>query len=108
MYEQIARNKRNSIVLCVLFIAFVAFLGWVFGRVSALGNAGVVIAVAVAAAWTFGSYYWSDRIVLAMSRARPLRKEEFPHLFHAVEGLAIAGGLPVPRVYVIEDSATNT
>ncbi|HOE27447.1 MAG: zinc metalloprotease HtpX [Candidatus Aureabacteria bacterium] len=107
MYEQIARNKRNSVVLCVLFVAFVAFLGWVFGQVSAMGNAGVVIAVAVAVAWTFGSYYWSDRIVLAMSGARPLVKEEFPHLFHAVEGLAIAGGLPVPRVYVIEDSAPN-
>ena len=56
MYEQIARNKRNSVVLCVLFVAFVAFLGWVFGQVSAMGNAGVVIAVAVAVAWPFGSY----------------------------------------------------
>ena len=107
IYEQISRNKRNSVILCVAFVAFVAFLGWVFGQVSSMGNVGVVLAVVIALVWTFGSYYWSDQIVLAMSGARPLQKEEFPHLFHAVEGLAIAAGVPVPKVYVIEDSAPN-
>ena len=107
IYEQIAANKRNSILLCALFVVFVAFLGWIFGQVSSMGNGGIALAVVIALFWTFGSYYWSDRIVLAMSGARPLRKEEFPHLFHSVEGLSIAAGLPVPRVYVIEDSAPN-
>ena len=107
IYEQIAKNKRNSVILCILFIVFVAAIGWVFGQVSSMGNGGVVLAVVIALVWTFGSYYWSDQIVLAMSGARPLEKEEFPHLFHAVEGLAIAGGIPVPKVYVIEDSAPN-
>jgi len=107
IYEQISKNKRNSILLCILFIIFVGFLGWVFARLTALGNAGIVLAVIIAVVWAFGSYYWSDKIVLAISRARPLEKEEFPHLFYAVEGLAIAAGLPKPRVYVIEDSAPN-
>ncbi|MEI6633891.1 MAG: zinc metalloprotease HtpX [Chlamydiota bacterium] len=107
LYEQIAKNKRNSVILCILFIVFVAAMGWVFGQVSSIGNGGVVLAMVIALVWTFGSYYWSDRIVLAMSGARPLEKEEFPHLFHAVGGLAIAAGIPVPKVYVIEDSAPN-
>ncbi|MCX6357884.1 MAG: zinc metalloprotease HtpX [Candidatus Aureabacteria bacterium] len=107
MYEQISKNKRNSILLCIAFVLFVGFLGWVFGRLTAFGPAGIVLAVFIAIAWTFGSYYFSDRIVLAISRARPIEKQEYPHLFHAIEGLAIAAGIPAPKVYVIEDSAPN-
>lgn len=107
IYEQISKNKRNSIVLCAVFIIFVGFLGWVFSQLTAMGNMGIVLAVLIAAAWAFSSYYWSDRIVLAISRARPLEKHEYPHLFHAVEGLAIAAGIPTPKVYVIEDTAPN-
>lgn len=107
IYEQISKNKRNSIVLCVVFVVFVGFLGWVFSQLTALGNMGIALAVLIAAVWAFSSYYWSDRIVLAISRARPLEKYEYPHLFHAVEGLAIAGGIPTPKVYVIEDTAPN-
>jgi heat shock protein HtpX len=56
---------------------------------------------------TFGSYYASDKIVLAISRARPVKKEDFPYLYNVVEGLAIAAGLPKPRCYVIDDTAPN-
>jgi len=61
----------------------------------------------VAGTMTWGSYYYSDKIVLAASRAKPVKKEEYPHLFHVVEGLAIAAGIPKPRCYVIQDSAPN-
>ena len=54
-----------------------------------------------------GSYYSSDKIVLAMSKARPVTKEEFPYLYNVVEGLAIAAGIPAPRCYVIDDTAPN-
>ena len=107
IYEQISKNKRNSIILCVVFVVFVGFIGWVFSQFTALGNMGIVLAVVIAAVWAFGSYYWSDRIVLAISRARPIEKYEYPHLFHAVEGLDIAAGIPTPKVYVIEDTAPN-
>jgi heat shock protein HtpX len=56
---------------------------------------------------SFGSYWYSDRIVLAMSRARPVSKETEPYIVNTVEGLAIAAGLPVPRAYVIDDPAPN-
>jgi len=107
IYEQISKNKRNSIILSVLFVGFVVFLGWVFGRVTSFGPAGIILALFIAILWTFGSYYYSDRIVLAISRARPVDKQEYPHLFNAVEGLSIAAGIPMPRVYVIDDSAPN-
>ncbi len=56
-------------------------------------------------AW--GSYYYSDRIVLGMSQAHPVEKKEEPYLWNTVEGLSIAAGLPAPRLYLIEDSAPN-
>jgi len=55
----------------------------------------------------FTGYYTSDKVVLAISRARPVTKEEFPYLYNIVEGLAIAAGVPAPRCYVIEDTAPN-
>ena len=54
-----------------------------------------------------GGFFGSDKIVLAISRARPVTKEEFPYLYNVVEGLTIAAGIPTPRCYVIEDTAPN-
>jgi heat shock protein HtpX len=68
---------------------------------------GLVIAGVIAVAMTFGSYFASDKIVLAISRARPVKKEDYPYLYNVVEGLAIAAGLPKPRCYVIDDTAPN-
>jgi heat shock protein HtpX len=80
-------------------------LYWNLGRYSFVPVAAASW-LALAMAW--GSYYYSDRIVLSMSRARPVTKEEEPYLYNAVEGLCIAaGGLPMPRLYLIEDSAPN-
>jgi heat shock protein HtpX len=107
MYEQIARNKRKSFFLIFFFLALVFALGWAFGRISNLGPAGLILAAVIAFIMTFGSYWASDKIVLAVSRARPVKKEEFPYLYNVVEGLAIAAGVPKPRCYVIDDSAPN-
>lgn len=107
MYEQIAANKRRSWLLIILFILLVVALGYLFGRLTYLGPIGVVIALVIAGAMTFTSYYYSDSIVLAISRARPVEKEEYPHLYNSVEGLAIAAGVPTPKMYVIDDSAPN-
>jgi heat shock protein HtpX len=56
---------------------------------------------------TVGGYYYSDKIVLAISHARPVTREEYPYLYHTVEGLAIAAGVPSPHCYVIDDTAPN-
>lgn len=72
-----------------------------------MGPYALIIAVVIAIALTFGSYYSSDKIVLAISRAKPVKKEDYPYLYNVVEGLAIAAGLPKPRCYVIDDTAPN-
>jgi len=107
MYEQIAANKYKSWALIVIFSAFVLFLGYIFGKQTGSGPFGFILALIIATFMSFASYYYSDKIILTMSRARPVKKEEFPYLYNVVEGLSIAAGVPVPKMYLIEDSAPN-
>ncbi|MFW6123954.1 MAG: M48 family metallopeptidase [Acidobacteriota bacterium] len=82
-------------------------MGWIFGELTGWGAQGLVFAAVIAGALTFGSYYASDKIVLAISHAKPVEKKDYPYLYNIVEGLAIAAGVPKPRCYVIDDSAPN-
>ena len=107
MYEQIASNKRRSFLLILFFLALIFLLAWLFEQVVGMGREGLIFAVILAVGMTVGSYYYSDKVVLAMSKARPVTKEEFPYLYNVVEGLTIAAGLPPPRCYVIDDTAPN-
>ncbi|MFH1690054.1 MAG: M48 family metallopeptidase [Candidatus Eisenbacteria bacterium] len=107
MWEQITSNRVKSVVLVVFFVAFVIFLGWIFGRTTVWGPYAPILAAIIAGVGAFVSYYKSDQIVLAISKARLADKSRYPHLYNTVEGLAIAAGLPKPALYVIEDSAPN-
>jgi heat shock protein HtpX len=107
MYEQIAANKRKSAVLVFFFILVIFGLAWTFDQLTRWGTPGLVAAVIFALLSAVGSYYASDKITLAISKARPASKEEFPYLVNVVEGLAIAAGVPAPKCYVIDDSAPN-
>jgi len=107
MYEQISRNKWKSAALVVFFMAFIFLLTWFFEYVTGWGKGGLALAVVVAMATAAAGYYSSDKVVLAISRARPVKKEEYPYLYNVVEGLAIAAGIPTPRCYVIDDTAPN-
>ena len=107
MYERIASNVRKTWGLMFAFVLLVAAIGWVFGYWSGLGYWGVVIAVVIAVAMSWGSYFSSDKIALSMSRAKPADPAEYGQLHNLVEGLAIAGGIPKPRVFIVEDEAPN-
>jgi heat shock protein HtpX len=107
MYEQISRNKWKSAALVVFFMGFIFLLTWFFEYVTGWGKGGLVLAVVVAMGMAAVGYYASDKIVLGISRARPVTKDEFPYLYNVVEGLAIAAGIPAPKCYVIEDTAPN-
>ncbi len=107
MYEQISANKWKSIALVFFFMAFIFLLTWVFEQATGWGTGGLVLALVVSMGMAAAGYYSSDKVVLAISKARPATKEEFPHLYNTVEGLAIAAGIPMPRCYVIEDTALN-
>ena len=109
--DRIAANKRNSLLLIAAFLAFIAVFGYVIGYawigdpVSALF--GLVLAFVVGTIAGLVSYYAGDRMVLAASRAREVTHDEAPVLFNVVEEMTIAGGLSMPKVYIIEDSAPN-
>ncbi len=89
-----------------LFIILLGVVGWAFGEYTGYHYI-LPIAVVVAVFTSIGSYYYSDKIVLAMSSARPATREENAFLVNSVEGLAMAAGIPVPRIYVIDDTAPN-
>lgn len=89
------------------FVAFVVFAAYFMGNALGYGNSWMFIAVIFSVISSFVSYYWGDSLVLAMSGARPAdRKRDFD-LFTVTENLAIAAGIPKPRLYVIEDTAMN-
>src|SRR5918995_977266 len=109
--DRIAANKRNSLLLIAAFLAFIAVFGYVIGYawigdpVSALF--GLILAFVVGTISGLVSYYAGDRMMLAASRAREVTHDEAPVLFNVVEEMTIAGGLSMPKVYIIEDSAPN-
>lgn len=107
MYEQIAANRRKTVVLIVAAIALLGAVGYVLGLLYASGPVGMVGAVALAVVMSLVSYFSGDRIVLASTRARQVTKEDQPRLFNVVDGLSIAAGIPMPKVYVIPERALN-
>ena len=107
MFEQISENKFKSGLLVFCFIVLIFLLIWVLQYLLGFGPAGFILALVIASLMAFISYWSSDKIVLAISRARPATKEEFPYLYNVVEGLAIAAGIPAPQCYVIDDTAPN-
>lgn len=106
MYEQIASNIRRSYLLIFAFILLICGLGYLFSETTGYPEI-LPLALVFAIVSSIGSYYYSDKIVLAMSNARPATKEEHAFLINSVEGLAIAAGIPVPKIYVIDDTAPN-
>src|SRR4051812_17994354 len=107
MYEQIARNKRRTFVMLAAFVLLIAAVAVALGIIFKAGVAIVPIAIVIAIAMAWTSYFASDRIALAASRAKPADGPEYARYHNLVEGLCIAAGLPKPRLYVVEDPAPN-
>ena len=107
MYDQVSSNKRRSALLIVAFALFALLVAVILTQLLRLGIVGVVLALVIAIAMSFVSYWKSDSVALAMSRARPADPTEYARLHNIVEGLCIAAGLPKPRIYVIDDEAPN-
>jgi heat shock protein HtpX len=107
MFDLIRANKRRSVLLIASFVLVVVVIGGFVGYLAGLGWIGVVIALVVSAGLAMASYWKSDAIALAVSRAKPADPETYRRLHNLVEGLCIAGGLPKPAVYVVDDPAPN-
>lgn len=106
LWTQVDSNKRRSITLIILFIAIVIGLGWLFSYIYNSYTI-LVIAVFIALIQSLLSYYSGDKIVLAISGAKEIEKKDNPTLWNVVENLAITSGLPMPKIYIISDSAPN-
>ena len=109
IYTEVASNKRKSFFFIFVFVVFVLFLGWIFGMALDENGSyiGIIIAFCVAFFSAFISYYFSDSIVLAISGATEIKKSDNPDLYNLVENLCIGAGLPLPKIYIIDDTAPN-
>lgn len=109
IYTHIDQNKRETVLIVTLFIIFITFLGWLLGEVldPGYGFFYTGIALIFSGVSSFVSYYNSDKIVLAISKASEATYDQNPTLHNLVEGLCIASGLPKPRIYIIDDTALN-
>lgn len=106
LYTQAESNIRKTWFLMTGFLILIIFLGWLFSDL--LGNKiFLILAVIFAFSQSFLSYWYSDKIILAMTRAREIKKEDNPELYRIVENLCIAAGLPLPKIYIIEESQPN-
>ncbi len=106
LYDQSDKNTRLTWLYITGFLVFVIGMGYIFA--GAMGNSNILYgAVIFSIVMSFGSYWWSDKIVLAMSGAKELNHENNREIYHLVENLCITAGLPLPKIYLIEDSAPN-
>ena len=106
MYSQIASNKRRSLLLIAAFIALVAGLDYIFARAFNQPAAFYPI-LFIGVIYAAVSYFYSDKIAIAMSGAREVSKADAPELYRIVENLSITAGLPMPKVYISDDLSPN-
>jgi len=106
LYTQADRNTRLTWIYISGFLVFVIAVGYVFA--GAMGNSAILYgAIIFSIIMSVGSYWWSDKIVLSMSKAKELTHDSNREIYHLVENLCITAGLPTPKIYIIQDPAMN-
>jgi heat shock protein HtpX len=108
MYRAIARNKRNTVLIILLFLVFIGALGWLANFIYGGGGYGILIAVLVIAGlYALFQYYSATGQAISMSGAVEIQKADNPRLWNIVENLSITTGTPMPKVYIVNDPAPN-
>ncbi len=106
LYTQKDSNVHKTWFLITVFLVLVIAIGWVLSY--EFNSQGILIlAIFLSIFMSFSSYWWSDKIVLSLSHAQPLTREQAPELFRIVENLCITAGLPMPRIYLLDEDAPN-
>lgn len=106
MYSAIAANKRNTVIIIAVFLVIIGGLGVVAALIVGDWSIAIVVFV-IAAAYAVFQYFLAGAETLALSGAREIQKADNPRLYRIVENLSITDGLPMPKVYVINDPAPN-
>lgn len=108
IYEQISSNNRKTFLLIIIFLAIIFGMGYAIASSFRFDFFPVLIFLAFfSILLTIVSFYNGDKVVLQLSKAKPAEKKDYPFLVNTVEGIAIAAGVPMPKVYVIEDDSIN-
>lgn len=106
LYTHADSNTRKTWFLMTGFFAFIIVVGWLFSYALDSG-AILILAVVLSVAMNIAGYWYSDKIVLAMTHAVPIEKSDNPELYRIVENLAITAGLPTPKIYIINENQLN-
>ena len=108
LYQQIASNKRKTVVLLTVFFLLLALLGYAVGYLFMnSGFMGIILAILIGLVYAVSMIFQSTEIVMSMNGAREVDRNEEPVLYHVVEDMAMVAQIPMPRVYVIDDAGLN-
>ncbi len=106
-YDLISRNKQKSVLIIVLFTAFIVGVTYVMARGFGFGLGLVGYALIFSGIMSFASYWWSDKIILSISGAHPATREDYFDFYTVTENLCLGQHMKMPKLYVIEDDAMN-
>jgi heat shock protein HtpX len=106
MYSAIRANKRNTLLIMALFVGIIGAIGWVVGYF--MGDLSIAYGVIIVAAiYALIQYFVADKLAIATTGAQAIKKSDSPRLWNIVENLSIREGLPMPKVYIVNDPAPN-
>ena len=107
MYSAIAANKRNTVIIMAVFVGIIAAIGWAISVMYGYGTSTLPWIIGGALVYALIQYFAASRLAMSMSGAREIQKADNPRLWRIVENLAITEGMPMPRVFIIDDPAPN-
>lgn len=107
IYSQISANKTKTWLIIFLFVIFITTILFVYGKANGRGLSYAGMGLIISGMMGLASYYYSDKMILGMSGAKQIVKKDNPQLFRIVENLCIGAGTPLPKIYIINDSAIN-
>lgn len=106
-YDLVASNKRKSWFIIILFVTFITAAAYIMATGFGYGLDVVGFALIFSGVMSFASYWWSDSIILSISGARPVKREEFFDFYTVAQNLVSSQRMPMPKLYVIDDTAMN-
>jgi heat shock protein HtpX len=106
MYNAVAANKRNTVIIMAVFVGIIGAIGWAVGYLNGQPSIAVGVIV-VAAIYALIQYFLASKLAVAMTGAKEIQKQDNPRLYRIVENLAITSGMDTPKVYIIDDAAPN-
>jgi heat shock protein HtpX len=107
IYGQISHNKIRTVFLLLIFVVFFSFVFFLIGRIIGDSTGYLLLGLIFSVLSGIGSYFYSDKIILFMSGAKPADKKKYFDFYTVTENLAIASGIAMPKIYVIEDPSPN-